>query len=103
MLAAYRELLEYSSAVTRNAAEKKVNSVLDHVSASTDTKLLQVRGGGWVGGRVVGGWGGQGVGGWARVGGRWAGTSVELRRPLANATHAAATRARTFTRSRWTA
>ena len=44
-------MLEYTqgAAVTRNAAEKKVNSVLDFVSQSTDTQLLQVgagRGGG---------------------------------------------------------
>lgn len=49
-----RDLLAYSqtSAVTRNAAEKKVNSVLDFVSQSTDTELLQVGGSAC---RVVGG------------------------------------------------
>lgn len=42
MLAAYRDLLGYTrSAVTRNAAEKKINSVLDFVSQSTDAALLQ--------------------------------------------------------------
>lgn len=42
MLAAYRDMLSYTqSAVTRNAAEKKVNSVLDFVSQSTDAALLQ--------------------------------------------------------------
>ena len=40
---ACREMLSYTkSAVTRNAGEKKINSLLDFVSASTDTKLLQV-------------------------------------------------------------
>eukprot|EP00887_Chlorella_sp_A99_P001483 scaffold8.g1483.t1 len=41
MLEAYRSLLDHASVVTRNAAEKKINSVLDHVSQSTDTRLLQ--------------------------------------------------------------
>ncbi len=42
-----RDMLSYTqtSAVTRNAAEKKINSVLDFVSQSTDTQLLQVRAG----------------------------------------------------------
>ncbi len=38
-----REMLSYTkSAVTRNASEKKINSLLDFVSSSTDMKLLQV-------------------------------------------------------------
>lgn len=38
-----RDMLTYTkSAVTRNASEKKINSLLDFVSASTDMKLLQV-------------------------------------------------------------
>lgn len=42
MLAAYRDMLSYTkSAVTRNAAEKKINSILDFVSQSTDAQLLQ--------------------------------------------------------------
>ncbi|GAB4820519.1 hypothetical protein N2152v2_007565 [Parachlorella kessleri] len=43
MLKAYKDMLSYTqtSAVTRNAAEKKINSVLDFVSQSTDTQLLQ--------------------------------------------------------------
>lgn len=43
MLESYREMLTYiKSAVTRNASEKKINSLLDHVSAATsDLKLLQ--------------------------------------------------------------
>jgi len=42
MLAAYRSMLLYTkSAVTRNAAEKKINSILDFVSQSTDATLLQ--------------------------------------------------------------
>ncbi|EIE26723.1 PCI-domain-containing protein [Coccomyxa subellipsoidea C-169] len=42
MLEAYREMLSYTkSAVTRNASEKKINSLLDFVSSSTDMKLLQ--------------------------------------------------------------
>jgi hypothetical protein len=37
-------MLSYTkSAVTRNAGEKKINSLLDFVSASTDMKLLQAR------------------------------------------------------------
>lgn len=51
MVAAYRRLLDYSAVVTRNAAEKKINSVLDFVSAqATDSQLLQARGGGGRGG-----------------------------------------------------
>ena len=46
MLQAYRDLLAHSAVVTRNAAEKKINSVLDYVSQSTDTRLLQARRGG---------------------------------------------------------
>ncbi|KAK9916582.1 hypothetical protein WJX75_004481 [Coccomyxa subellipsoidea] len=42
MLEAYREMLSFTkSAVTRNASEKKINSLLDFVSSSTDMKLLQ--------------------------------------------------------------
>ncbi|KAK9794025.1 hypothetical protein WJX73_004702 [Symbiochloris irregularis] len=43
MLTAYREMLAYikSSAVTRNASEKKINSLLDFVAQSTDMSLLQ--------------------------------------------------------------
>ncbi|PSC72680.1 COP9 signalosome complex subunit 2 [Micractinium conductrix] len=42
MVEAYRQLLQYAGVVTRNAAEKKINSVLDFVSAqATDTQLLQ--------------------------------------------------------------
>ncbi|GBF94078.1 COP9 signalosome complex subunit [Raphidocelis subcapitata] len=43
MMEAYRQMLSYvdSSAVTRNAAEKKLNSLLDHVGASSDGELLQ--------------------------------------------------------------
>lgn len=43
MLDAYKEMLHYANgtAVTKNAAEKKINSVLDFVSESTDSKLLQ--------------------------------------------------------------
>ena len=38
----HREMLSYiKSAVTRNASEKKINSTLDFISASTDVKLLQ--------------------------------------------------------------
>ena len=37
-------MLSYTkTAVTRNASEKKINSLLDFVSASTDMKLLQAR------------------------------------------------------------
>ena len=45
MVEAYRQLLQYAAVVTRNAAEKKINSVLDFVSAqaSDNTQLLQVR------------------------------------------------------------
>ena len=36
-------MLEYTrAAVTRNQSEKKINSLLDHVAASTDMRLLQV-------------------------------------------------------------
>ena len=36
-------MLNYTKgAVTRNASEKKINSLLDFVSTSTDMKLLQV-------------------------------------------------------------
>jgi hypothetical protein len=46
-------MLEYTdSAVTRNASEKKINSLLDFISASSDLDLLQV---GWC---VLGGGGG---------------------------------------------
>ncbi|PRW18415.1 COP9 signalosome complex subunit 2 [Chlorella sorokiniana] len=42
MVAAYRQLLQYAPVVTRNAAEKKINSVLDFVSSqATDSQLLQ--------------------------------------------------------------
>lgn len=42
MVEAYRQLLQYAAVVTRNAAEKKINSVLDFVSAqATDSQLLQ--------------------------------------------------------------
>ncbi|KAG7670147.1 putative COP9 signalosome complex subunit 2 [Nannochloris sp. 'desiccata'] len=44
MLNAYKDLLAYAncSGITRNAAEKKINSVLDFISSqSTDSKLLQ--------------------------------------------------------------
>ena len=35
-------MLDYTrSAVTRNQSEKKINSLLDHVAASTDMRLLQ--------------------------------------------------------------
>ena len=35
-------MLSYiKTAVTRNASEKKINSTLDFISASTDVKLLQ--------------------------------------------------------------
>ena len=38
----YRQMLDYTrSAVTRNQSEKKINSLLDHVAASTDMRLLQ--------------------------------------------------------------
>ena len=37
-----RQLLDYTkSAVTRNKSEKKINSLLDHVSASPNMQLLQ--------------------------------------------------------------
>ena len=49
MVAAYRQLLQYAPVVTRNAAEKKINSVLDFVSSqATDSQLLQARAGAWV-------------------------------------------------------
>lgn len=44
-------MLQYAGGgvVTRNAAEKKINSVLDFVSAQEkDSQLLQARGQGWV-------------------------------------------------------
>ena len=38
-----REMLTYiRSAVTRNASEKKINSLLDFVAQSTNMQLLQV-------------------------------------------------------------
>jgi hypothetical protein len=38
-----RQMLEYTdSAVTRNASEKKINSLLDFISSSSDLDLLQV-------------------------------------------------------------
>lgn len=49
MVAAYRQLLQYAPVVTRNAAEKKINSVLDFVSSqATDSQLLQARAAAWV-------------------------------------------------------
>lgn len=36
-----RQLLDYTSAVTKNAYEKKVNSLLDFISHATDVELLQ--------------------------------------------------------------
>ena len=42
MMTAYCEMLSYvKSSVTRNDAEKKINSLLDYVSSSTSTELLQ--------------------------------------------------------------
>jgi COP9 signalosome complex subunit 2 len=42
MLAHYRQLLTYiRSAVTKNYAEKSINSILDYVSSSRNTELLQ--------------------------------------------------------------
>ena len=42
MMKAYRDMLSYvKSSVTRNDAEKKINSLLDYVSSSTSTQLLQ--------------------------------------------------------------
>ncbi|KAI8462524.1 MAG: PCI-domain-containing protein [Monoraphidium minutum] len=43
MMDAYRQMLTYvdSAAVTRNASEKKLNSLLDFVGGSSDTELLQ--------------------------------------------------------------
>lgn len=43
MMDAYRQMLLYvdSAAVTRNASEKKLNSLLDFVGGSSDTELLQ--------------------------------------------------------------
>jgi COP9 signalosome complex subunit 2 len=42
MMDAYKQMLTYvKSSVTRNDAEKKINSLLDYVSASTSTELLQ--------------------------------------------------------------
>jgi COP9 signalosome complex subunit 2 len=38
-----RQMLEYTdNSVTRNASEKKINSLLDFISASSDLDLLQV-------------------------------------------------------------
>lgn len=42
MLDYYRQLLTYiKSAVTKNYAEKSINSILDYVSTSKQTGLLQ--------------------------------------------------------------
>lgn len=42
MMSAYKEMLTYiKSAVTRNYSEKVINSILDHVSASSNMELLQ--------------------------------------------------------------
>lgn len=42
MMEAYRQMLEYTdSAVTRNASEKKINSLLEFISSSSDLDLLQ--------------------------------------------------------------
>lgn len=42
MLEYYRQLLTYiKSAVTKNYAEKSINSILDYVSSSKQTGLLQ--------------------------------------------------------------
>jgi COP9 signalosome complex subunit 2 len=42
MMTNYREMLTYiKSAVTRNYSEKCINSILDHVSSSSNTELLQ--------------------------------------------------------------
>jgi COP9 signalosome complex subunit 2 len=42
MMTAYREMLTYiKSAVTRNYSEKCINSILDHVSSSSNMELLQ--------------------------------------------------------------
>mmetsp|Transcript_5110 Transcript_5110/g.9638 ORF Transcript_5110/g.9638 Transcript_5110/m.9638 type:complete len:437 (-) Transcript_5110:163-1473(-) len=42
MMNAYREMLTYiKSAVTRNYSEKCINSILDHVSSSSNMELLQ--------------------------------------------------------------
>lgn len=45
MLDAYRQMLGYvdAAAVTRNAGEKKINSLLDFMGAASDLDLLQVR------------------------------------------------------------
>ena len=58
MVEAYRQLLQYATMVTRNAAEKKINSVLDFVSAQAhdNTQLLQVRRRLCLWGGAVGGW-----------------------------------------------
>mmetsp|Transcript_33977 Transcript_33977/g.57073 ORF Transcript_33977/g.57073 Transcript_33977/m.57073 type:complete len:147 (-) Transcript_33977:15-455(-) len=42
MMTAYREMLTYiQSAVTRNSSEKVINSILEHVSSSSNMELLQ--------------------------------------------------------------
>lgn len=42
-ICACRQMLDYTdTAVTRNASEKKINSLLDFISTSTDLDLLQV-------------------------------------------------------------
>ena len=42
MLDHYRQLLTYiKSSVTKNYAEKSINSILDHVSNSKQSELLQ--------------------------------------------------------------
>mmetsp|Transcript_6044 Transcript_6044/g.12312 ORF Transcript_6044/g.12312 Transcript_6044/m.12312 type:complete len:437 (-) Transcript_6044:212-1522(-) len=42
MMTAYREMLTYiKSAVTRNSSEKCINSILEHVSSSSNMELLQ--------------------------------------------------------------
>jgi COP9 signalosome complex subunit 2 len=42
MLSHYKQLLTYiRSAVTKNYAEKSINSILDHISGSKNTELLQ--------------------------------------------------------------
>lgn len=44
MLGHYKAMLGYiDSAVTRNASEKKINSLLDFMQSATDLDLLQVR------------------------------------------------------------
>lgn len=41
MLETYKKLLTYSSAVTKNNAEKSINGLLDRVSLSNDAQLVQ--------------------------------------------------------------